>query len=263
MDLDVRFGAAIAIAEEAAQLALRHFENRGALTVEHKGLQDLVSAADREVEQLVRTRIAERFPEDALLGEEAGSGGAVSSRALWVIDPIDGTTNFLRGLPHWGVVLAFVADEVVEHGVIVAPVLRERYVARKGRGAFCNDRPLKVTGTAKLSEAVIGFGSNKKTPHQPYLAALDQLLAEGIEYRRLGCASMNLAAVASGKLDGFYEAKLSPWDALAGMLLVHEAGGRCNDYLADDGLLRGNSVLVGNRPLYDSLAAAFKVFSEA
>lgn len=263
MDLDARFSAAVAIAEEAATLALHHFERRSELTVELKGLQDHVTQADREVEALIRRRITERYPEDGLVGEEQGSGGSSTSRALWVIDPIDGTTNFVRGLPQWGVCIAFCADEVVEHGVIVAPVLRERYVARRGRGAFCNDRAISVSRTAKLSESVIGFGSNKKTPWEPYVGALSKLLAEGIEYRRIGCASMNLAAVASGKLDGFFEAKLSPWDALAGMLMVKEAGGRCNDYLADDGLLRGNAVLVGNQPLYDVLAAAFGVWNEA
>jgi myo-inositol-1(or 4)-monophosphatase len=260
MDLDARFSAAVAIAEEAAALALQHFERRSELQVELKGLQDHVTAADREVEGLIRRRIIEHFPEDGLLGEEQGAGGSSTSSALWVIDPIDGTTNFVRGLPHWGVCIAFWADEVVEHGVIVAPVLGEKYVARRGRGALCNGRALSVSKTARLSEAVIGFGSNKKTPHPPYLQALDRLLAEGIEYRRLGCASANLTAVASGKLDGFFEARLSPWDALAGMLMVREAGGRCNDYLADDGLLRGNAVMVANQALYDTLSAAFGVF---
>jgi myo-inositol-1(or 4)-monophosphatase len=263
MDLDVRFTAAQSIADQAAQLALHHFANRGTLQIEHKGLQDLVSAADREVEQVIRARLSEQFPEDALLGEEQGSGGPPSSRALWVIDPIDGTTNFLRGLPHWGVCIAFVADGRVEHGVIVAPVLGERYLARAGGGATCNDRPLFVSRTASLGEAVIGFGSNKKTPADPYLDSLSRLLDEGIEYRRLGCASMNLASVASGKLDGFFEAKLSAWDALAGMLLVKEAGGRSNDYLAGDGLTQGNSVLVSNGLLYEQLAAAFEVQTEA
>ena len=262
MDLDARFSAAVAIADEAATLALHHFERRSELTVELKGLQDHVTIADREVEALIRRRICERFPEDGLLGEEQGAGGSSTSSALWVIDPIDGTTNFLHGLPHWGVCIAFCADEVVEHGVIVAPVLRERYVARRGRGAMCNGRPLAVSRTSKLTEALIAFGSNKKSPHGPYVDALNRLLAEGIEYRRLGCASANLTAVASGKLDGFFEARLSPWDALAGMLMVREAGGRCNDYLADDGLLRGNSVMVANQALYETLAAAFGVFSE-
>jgi myo-inositol-1(or 4)-monophosphatase len=262
MDLDARFSAALAIADEAAALALHHFEHRGDLIVELKGLQDLVSAADREVEQLIRARITAQFPEDGLLGEEQGSGGSASSGALWVIDPIDGTTNFLRGLPHWGVCIAFMAGGRTQHGVILSPVLRERYVARSGGGATCNDRPISVSRTASLGEAVIGFGSNKKTPHQPYVEGLSDLLAEGIEYRRLGCASMNLASVASGKLDGFFEAKLSPWDALAGMLLVREAGGRCNDYLAGDGLTQGNSVLVSNGLLYEQLASAFGVWTE-
>jgi len=262
MDLDARFHAAVAIAEEAATLALHYFERRSELSVELKGLQDHVTKADREVETLIRRKLLERFPEDAQLGEEQGGGGSNDTKALWVIDPIDGTTNFVRGLPHWGVCIAFCKDEEPEIGVIVAPVLREKYVARRTRGALCNDRALAVSKTQKLSEAVIGFGSNKKSPHEPYVEVLGKLLGEGIEYRRLGCASMNLAAVASGKLDAFFEAKLSPWDALAGQLIVREAGGRTNDYLADDGLLKGNSVLASNFPLYDALAAAFGVWTE-
>ncbi|MBL8954719.1 MAG: inositol monophosphatase [Myxococcaceae bacterium] len=262
MDLDARFQAAVNIAEEAATLALQFFERRSELTVELKGLQDHVTKADREVEALIRKRLHERFPEDALLGEEQGGGGSNDTKALWVIDPIDGTTNFVRGLPHWGVCIAFCKDEEPELSVIINPVLREKYVARRARGAMCNDRPLAVSKTPKLSEAVLGMGSSKKSPHEPYVDVLGKLLAEGIEYRRIGCASMNLAAVASGKLDSFFEAKLSPWDALPGMLLVKEAGGRCNDYLEGDGLLKGNSVLATNGPLYDVLAAAFGVWTE-
>ncbi len=262
MDLDARFHAALTIADEASALALQYFERRSELSVEHKGLQDHVTKADREVEALIRRRLLERFPEDAQLGEEQGGGGSNDTKALWVIDPIDGTTNFVRGLPHWAVCIAFCKDEEPEVSVISSPVLREKYVARRTRGALCNDRPLGVSKTPKLSEALIGFGSNKKSPHEPYVDVLGKLLAEGIEYRRIGCASMNLAAVASGKLDGFFEAKLSPWDVLPGLLLVKEAGGRVSDYLADDGLLKGNSVLASNVPLYDTLAAAFGVWTE-
>lgn len=256
MDLDARQAAAVEIAEEAGALAHDYFGRRGELKVEQKGLQDLVSQADREVEALIRRRLTERFPEDAVLGEEAG--GARDDRALWIIDPIDGTTNFLRGLPHWSVVLGFMAAGKAELCVMKAPVLAELYVARHGHGAFCNSARISVSQVAKLEEAVVAFGSNKKTPHGPYLKALESLLDRGAEYRRLASASMSLAAVASGKLEGYHEAKLAPWDAVAGMLLVREAGGRTNDYFANDGLKKGNTVMVANQALYETLAAAFE-----
>jgi myo-inositol-1(or 4)-monophosphatase len=252
-DLDVRLSTAISVAQEAGALALGYFERREELVIEHKGPQDLVSKADREVETLIRRRFAEAFPTDGMLGEEQGGATA---RALWVVDPIDGTTNFLHGLAHWGVSISFVLDGMNELGVIYAPVLKETFVARKGGGATLNGKAIRASAVTKPSDAVIGFGSNKRHPLPQYLGILGKVLAAGSEYRRIGSAAMNLASVACGRLDGYYELHLSSWDSLAGMLLVSEAGGRCNDFLAGDGLTKGNAVLVSNAGLYDFLSEA-------
>jgi myo-inositol-1(or 4)-monophosphatase len=248
--LESRLDTALAVAAEAGALALSHFERRSELVVEYKGPQDLVSKADREVETLIRRRFAEAFPTDGMLGEEQGGGTA---RALWVVDPIDGTTNFLHGLPHWGISIAFVLDGVCELGVILAPVLKETYAARRGGGASCNGAPIRASACTSFSEALVGFGSSKRHPLDGYLQRLGKLLAAGSEYRRLGSAALNLASVACGRLEGYFELHLSSWDALAGMLLVTEAGGRCNDFLRGEGLTKGNVVLAGCAGLYEAL----------
>jgi myo-inositol-1(or 4)-monophosphatase len=253
MDLSARLAFAHALADQAGALAVSFFEQRSTLKVEHKGLQDLVSRADRDVESLIRGRINETFPQDTVLGEEAG--GTVGE-SVWCIDPIDGTTNFLRGLPHWSISIGFVHRGVLELGLVWGPTLKERFVAQRGKGATLNGQPIHVSTTARLDEAVIAFGSSRKTGQGPYLAALGTLLASGIEYRRLGSATHNLCQVACGRLDGYYEGRLSPWDAVAGLLIVNEAGGRCNDYLANEGLKKGNAVLATNGLLYAPLSEA-------
>ena len=253
MDLAARLALAHSIADTAGALAVSFFEQRSSLQVEHKGLQDLVSKADRDVETLIRQRIGEAFPQDTILGEEHGG---TPGESVWCIDPIDGTTNFLRGLPHWAISIGFVHQNVPQLGVIWGPTLAERFVAVRGKGATLNGKPIRVSPVEKLDEAVVAFGSSRKTGQAPYLAALGTLLSSGIEYRRLGSATHNLCQVACGRLEGYWEAKLSPWDAAAGLLIVTEAGGRTNDYFANDGMRQGNAVLATNAALYGALSQA-------
>ena len=254
MDLDARWAFAQSLAAEAGALALEWFERRDELTVEFKGPQDRVSAADRAVETLVRERVAKAFPSDGVFGEEQGG---VATDALWVVDPIDGTTNFLRGLPHYCVAIAFVHAGRCELGIINAPTSRETFAARAGHGATMNGKRIKVSSQSRIEEALLGWGSSRKNPIAQDLAALGSLIAAGAEYRRLGSAAINLCQVACGRLDSFYEARLASWDALAGLLIVREAGGVTNDFLADDGLTKGNLVLAACRPeIYDAIFAA-------
>jgi myo-inositol-1(or 4)-monophosphatase len=253
LDLASRLKLAHSLADEAGRLAVSFFEQRGSLEVELKGLQDLVSRADREVEALIRAGIEKAFPQDSVLGEEAG--GDVTE-SVWCIDPIDGTTNFLRGLPHWAISIAFVHQNVPQLGVVWGPTLDERFVAQRGKGATLNGKPIHVSGVDRLDQAVVAFGSSRKTGQGPYLEALRSLLESGIEYRRLGSATHNLCQVACGRLEAYFEAKLSPWDAAAGLLIVTEAGGKTNDYFANDGLKKGNAVLASNGALYAAISQA-------
>ncbi|MGD9511384.1 MAG: inositol monophosphatase [Geminicoccaceae bacterium] len=239
-DLDRREEVCRAVIAEAGRLALDWFERRSSIAVALKGPQDYASEADAAVERMVRSRIAEAFPDDAFLGEE--EGGEVGER-VWVIDPIDGTANFVRGVARFCVSLAFVADGRVQLGAIVSPATGELYLARRGRGGTLNGAPLEVATTDRIERASIEIGWSSRQPYASYLQAIERMLAAGIDFRRFGSGAMGLAWVADGRADAYLELHINSWDCLAGILLVEEAGGRVNDFLANDGLRRGNPIL--------------------
>ncbi|MBX5481336.1 MAG: inositol monophosphatase [Myxococcaceae bacterium] len=250
--LDERFATMLEIARGAGSIAHGYFARRGELAIEEKGVQDLVSVADREAEAFIRERIARRFPDDGFFGEE---GGEKAARAMWVVDPIDGTTNFLRGLPHYGVSIAFVRDGITEMGAVFAPELGELYAARRGQGATLNGQPLRVTTTRRFAAALIGLGYSKKTPPDAYLETIRALFARDALYRLLGSAALMICQVAAGRVDAFFEAKLSAWDALAGLLIVREAGGRTVPSAEDEHGWRTGPVLASNVALAPELCA--------
>lgn len=240
-----------AIAREAGALANDYFRNRDSLTTEYKGPQDLVSIADRAVEDLIRKRFRIDFPEDGILGEEGG--GEVSDR-FWLIDPIDGTANFLRGVPFWCVALAYVVDGRPALGLVYDPIQDQLFAGRRGAGATCNGRSMQVSDVASLDRATVAVGYAVREPHERVLSVLDASLAAGATFKGYGSCALALALVADGRLDAFYEAHINAWDCLGGILLVEEAGGRANDFLADDGLTRGNRVLCTTPGLWGALA---------
>jgi len=221
--LNDKLAAACEIAREAGALALDYFRKRDELVVELKGPQDLVSVADRAVEDRVREGFAAAFPDDGILGEEGG--GDVSDR-FWLIDPIDGTANFLRGVPFWCVALAYVVEGVPVLGVIYDPVQDHLYAGRRGAGATCNGRPMRVADTAELNKATVAIGYAVREPHEKVLSVLDGTLSAGATFKGYGSCAMALALVADGRLDAFFEEHINAWDCLGGILLVTEAGGR-------------------------------------
>jgi myo-inositol-1(or 4)-monophosphatase len=254
VDLARRYEAARRIAREAGSIAREYFEGAGdsefEIEIEKKGLQDFVSVADREVERHIVEKLAAEFPTDAFFAEEGG--GKIDS-AVWLIDPIDGTTNFLRGIPLFCVSIAFVHAERFELGVIYDPMSEELFHARRGSGAFVDDVRLHTSHTHRLTDSLIGIGHSGRSDHSGLAKTLERLLQAEAEFRRLGTAALSLAYVARGHLDGFYEAHLNPWDAAAGLLLVEEAGGRTNDFLAQDGLANGNRCLATAAGIYEAL----------
>jgi myo-inositol-1(or 4)-monophosphatase len=219
----------------AGALALDFFRNRERLAVEHKGKQDLVSIADREVEALIRReRLAAQFAGDAFVGEEEGG---VEADRLWVIDPIDGTLNFLRGLPCWAVCIAWVEHGRTLLGVTYDPVNDEIWTARRGTGAYRNGERITVAPTTEPHAAVAGVTFNFKQPADRYLALLAQLCADGFEHRRLGSTAITLCYVADGRCDALATLDCRSWDVLPGLLTVEEAGGVAMDFVAAHGLL--------------------------
>lgn len=238
-----RLEVARTLVREAGALALASFRDRR-LVVEQKGVQDYVTAADRAVEELIVARLHAAFPGDAFLGEEGGRrAGAPGASALWVIDPIDGTNNYARGLPLWCVSVALMRAGEIAFGMIFNPVSDEFYCAVSGHGARCNDQPIKVSAVDSPPQARIGMGFSYRRPPELHLQGIAALLAANCEYSRLGSGALGLALVADGRFDGYFEPHINAWDVLAGICLVREAGGWVNDFLAGDGLFSGNPIL--------------------
>ena len=243
MSLERRLARASELVREAGALALASFRN-ASLVVETKGVQDYVTAVDRAVEALIVDRLHAAFPDDAFLGEEGGRrSGSAGSEALWVIDPIDGTVNYTRGLPLWCISLALVHAGEIAFGLIFNPVSDEFYCAVRGSGARCNGQPIRVSGVQSPESARVGLGFSYRCPPALHARDVGRLLEAHCEYARLGSGALGLAFVADGRFDGYWEPHINSWDVLAGICLVREAGGWVSDFLAGDGLLGGNPIL--------------------
>ncbi|MCW0233471.1 MAG: inositol monophosphatase [Ferrovibrio sp.] len=257
IDIDQRLQHATQVIREAGRLARGFFDNRSELVVQLKGVQDFVSQADAETEDLIASRLLAAFPHDGILGEERGRRGG-DTDALWVIDPIDGTANYVRGLPYWCVAIALMVNGRIELGLIYDAVADRLYTARHGHGAFCNGKPISVSDTTRIDHACIGIGYGHGEAPGPHAKVIDRLLGAHCQYRRLGSGLLLMALTASGGLDGFYELKMKAWDALAGLILVREAGGLTNDYEAG-GLQQAEPVLMLTPALWTPFVQAMGV----
>lgn len=239
--LEARYLFAQELGREAGVLAYDFYKRRAELAIESKGLQDVVSIADKKVEELIRARVESRFPEDGFLGEETGaSADFQAGRAIWVVDPIDGTSCFLGGMPTWCVSIALVRDGEIEVGVIYDPNVDELYAARRGGGTFLNGVRQPEPPAQSLQDGLFGAGFSHRSPPRDIVPFIDALLEGGGMFMRNGSGALMLAYVAVGRLVGYFEPHINSWDCLAGLLLVREAGGWTCEFLADDGLTRGN-----------------------
>jgi myo-inositol-1(or 4)-monophosphatase len=254
-ETDARYRYACDVAKAAASRAYAFYQQRERLVVEHKkDLQDVVSEADRNVEALIKTLIAERFPDDAVLGEESG-GDIDGARYVWVVDPIDGTSCFVNGLHNWCVSLAIVVDGEAVIGVVYDPNHREMFHARQGQGAWVNDTRVQAHPAQHLSEGVLGVGISSRIPPETLLSFLSALLQQGGMFVRTGSGALMSAWAAAGRLIGYYEPHMNPWDSLPGLVLMREAGGVTNNYLQPDGLKSGNPLLLANAAIYAQVKA--------
>ncbi len=255
--IEARQAFATALAVEAGALALRMRDGLG--PAEAKSPIDYCTEADRAVERLIKQRIAAAF-QDGMIGEEYGGD---ASGSVWLVDPIDGTTEYIHGTQRWCVSLAYVRDNRIEAGVIYSPPTDRLFSARRGAGAFLNGRRLSVSHLRHGAVPVIEAGWSARRPVTAYGALLTRLNALGFEFRRHGSGALALAEVASGLNDGYVELHINAWDALAGILLVEEAGGRSNDFLAGDGLTGGNLLVSSTPELWDRLMAAAQASNPA
>ena len=232
-ELQRRCTVAKQVTAEAGAAAHAAFMDRDRLQIQTKGAQDWVTNVDMEVENLIRERLAFAFPGEPVLGEEKGLSEGDDSSGVWVIDPIDGTTCFLLGLPHWCVVLCYVVGTAPVVAAIFVPTANEMFVAMAGHGAFLNDKKIRTTDALSVADGLISIGAAQTSDPARSGRFITDLVTDGGMYVRLGSCAAALAAVAAGRLLAAYEPLVSPWDDLAGMLLVREAGGITNPYSTD------------------------------
>ncbi len=247
------------LAANAGRLAHGAFGRSAMLPA--KGRHDEVTAMDREVERFIREAITRAFPGDAVLGEEDGaSADLASAEFVWIIDPIDGTANYARGIAHYCVSIGVLHRGVPVIGALHDPSHDRLYWAARGEGAWLDEnaatRRLAVSPIAALDGATVECGWSLRRPQADYLALVEHMLSAGCAIRRAGSGALGLADVAAGRTEGYAELHINSWDCAAGLLLVAEAGGRVNDFFAGDGLLAGNPILATNAALAEPLAAA-------
>ena len=241
---------AVRAARSAGDLILRSADNVGRLHIDQKGKNDYVSEVDRMVEREIISIIKASFPEHGILAEE--SGEHPGNDYVWVIDPLDGTTNFLHGFPQYAVSIALKYKGKIEVGVIYDPLRDELFTAKRGGGAMLNNRRLRVTQQTNLKSALIGTGFPFKTDKylDAYLGMFKALTTECAGIRRAGAAALDLAYVAAGRLDGFWEIGLMEWDMAAGILLIKEAGGVVTDFSFNDSYLQSGNLIAGSPKLH-------------
>jgi myo-inositol-1(or 4)-monophosphatase len=248
---------AVRAARAAGAIVLRYMNRVDGLKVEEKSRMDFATEVDRMAEAEIVRELKRAYPDHGVLGEETGASGK-SKDKVWVIDPLDGTHNYLHGFPHFCVSIGFVDHGDLLHAVIYDPLRDELFTASKGDGAFVNDRRMRVTKRETLTGALLGTGFpyRQRAHLEDQLAMTRALLREAEDIRRTGSAALDLAYVAAGRLDGFFEIGLKPWDMTAGCLLVREAGGHFCDFTGQSGLPASGNLIAANHLLAAAMVGA-------
>ena len=248
----------------ASRSMLRDFGEVENLQVSRKGPADFVSRADINAERTIRRELEKARPDWGFMMEESGvTEGADKDAPIWVVDPLDGTTNFLHGIPHFAISIAVMETDAqgrqfVSTGSVFDPVKNEFFFAEKGKGAFLNERRLRVSGRRAMADSLFGtgipfLGRGTAADHDQFVGELSRIMAVSSGVRRNGAAALDLAWVAAGRLDGFWERGLSTWDIAAGVLLVREAGGFISDFASRDKALESGDVVAANPGLHGDL----------
>ncbi len=244
---------AVKAARRAGAIINRATQDIDLLKVTSKQPNDFVTEVDRAAEAAIIDVLRTAYPDHAILAEESGASGA--SDYQWIIDPLDGTTNFIHGMPHFAVSIALKHRGSIAQAVVYDPTRNELFTASKGRGAYLNDRRMRVSKRIKLQDALLstGFPYRSFTHIDAYLGMLRELLQKSAGVRRPGAASLDLAYVAAGRFDAFWEIGLSPWDIAAGSLLISEAGGLVSDFGGESGYLETGNIVAGTPKIFAQL----------
>ena len=247
---------AVKAARRAGSIINRASQNLDILAVAEKAANDFVSEVDRAAEDAIVKILLDAYPSHSILAEESGARG--KSEFQWIIDPLDGTTNFLHGFPQYAVSIALMHKEVVTQAVIYDPVHNDLFTASRGRGAYLNDKRLRTSKRNALSKALLGTGFpfREFTNVDAYLAMFRDLIQKTAGVRRAGAATLDLAYVAAGRLDGFWELGLKKWDMAAGILLITEAGGLVGDLEGNSGYLESGHIVGGSPKIFAQLIQA-------
>jgi myo-inositol-1(or 4)-monophosphatase len=253
---------ALRAARKAGEGIVRASDELHRFEVKAKGINNFVTEVDLNAEQEIIYHLQKAFPEHAILGEESGLIGSAEAEYRWIIDPLDGTTNFIRGIPHYAVSIACMYRGKIEHAVVVDPVRHEEFTASRGRGAQLNGHRIRVSDLASLDGALLGtgipFNNHCDDKLAPYSKSIEVLAAQCAGIRRAGAASLDLAYVAAGRLDAFWEIGLAQWDIAAGVLLVREAGGLVADIDASDNYLESGNIVCGNPKCFKAVLQVVK-----
>jgi myo-inositol-1(or 4)-monophosphatase len=250
----------IAAARKAARALKRDFGELEKLQVSLKGPANFVSAADRRAEETLFAELTKARPGYGFLGEEGGKREGADKSHTWIVDPLDGTTNFLHGIPQFAISIGLARENAIVAGLIYNPANDEMFIAEKGKGAFLNDQRIRVAGRKRLAEAVIACGL-------PHIGRGDLALARSetsamqeqvAGLRRFGAAALDLAWVAAGRLDGYWEREVKPWDVAAGLILVREAGGFVTDCEGGEDVFAAGDVMAGNDAIHKEVLRVLK-----
>ncbi|MCY6379280.1 inositol monophosphatase family protein [Hoeflea prorocentri] len=245
---------------KAGRSLSRDFGEVQNLQVSLKGPSDYVSQADHKAEEVILGELRRARPTYGVLAEESGEDKGTDGQHRWIVDPLDGTTNFLHGIPLFSVSIALERAGEIVAGVVYNPAMDELYSAERGGGAFLNDRRMRVAGRRQLSDCVVGTGVPHlgRGQHGQYLIELSHMMGEVAGIRRLGSAALDLAYVAAGRMDGYWEDHLSPWDLAAGVILVREAGGFVSDRDGGGKIFEKKSIVAGNERVQKELLSLLK-----
>jgi len=247
-------------AMKAGRVLVRDFGEVQNLQVSLKGPGDYVSQADRRAEDIILNELQRARPDYSFLLEESGEIKGSDNQHCFIVDPLDGTTNFLHGIPLFAISIGLERQGQMVAGVIYNPAQDELYTAERGGGAFLNDRRLRTASRRKLADSIIGTGIPHlgRGKHGHYLVELRNVMAETAGIRRMGAASLDLAYVAAGRLDGFWEDDLQPWDMAAGILIIREAGGFVSDSQGEQNIFASKSIVAGNELIHSALMKILK-----
>lgn len=253
--LEARYEFALGLIKEAGALALQYSSRLGSLTIRSKGLQDMASEADTNTELLIRERLKASFPDDGFLGEETGATTYDRAQGIWVVDPIDGTQPFVSGMSSWCVSIAFVRDGELQFGMVYSPPRDELFAGFQDRPATLNGQPVKLHPATDIKHGIMGIGYSTRITVGDFLPMFERVLEAGGMFYRDGSGALTLCYVACGRLIGYVEPHINSWDCLGAIAVIRAAGGMTSNFLANDGLFKGNSLVAGPPALYAQLEA--------